>query len=102
MFGMNRHKILKCFRKEKRDSRELSCLTIGLICSTCLYHQQDDLSVLSRVVLFLVQNKDSSTHPQAFVTLKAGSHICIETETCYDAYAILGQANYSGAVVYIL
>ena len=31
VFGMNGHKILKCFRKEKRVSGELPCLATGLI-----------------------------------------------------------------------
>ena len=33
MFGTNRHKNLKCFRKEKCNSSELSCPATGLICS---------------------------------------------------------------------
>ena len=31
MFGMNRHKNQKCFRKDKRDKGELSCRPTGLI-----------------------------------------------------------------------
>ena len=31
VFGMNGHKILECFRKEKRASGELPCLATGLI-----------------------------------------------------------------------
>ena len=31
MFGMNRHKNLKCFRKDKHDLGELSCRSAGLI-----------------------------------------------------------------------
>ena len=31
MFGMNRHKNLKCFRKDKHNLGELSCPPIGLI-----------------------------------------------------------------------